>query len=341
VIAPNHLASRQRQAVTSPANYPGLFDRILVSARMTRSAKACGVARYMRSAALEWFNTARVLILLSLLFKFSAFPPAVSAATPSAEDIISNATRSWNALASYDATYELQYMQQKDRTVFHEVWTKAGNNIAFYRFEVLHARQPLIAGPYLQIRNSAGTWEMDTNHAFNTLYASNTPFRPGLEIMTNGMHIKPDVGEATNAGIACFVVTMEAPTRASPADAATTVYDIGETDYLCYRRTDLNAIGRLVSKLTVTALKANQPVDQTNFALPAGLPEVLVTNLNDRLAYLGNQVSQATEGKKFITTTSGRRISKQRLIIAGFLLLNTLVIMTISGIYAKRKMQAR
>ena len=221
--------------------------------------------------------------------------------TPSVSEVLSAARRAFGNIQTFDVTFELQYPFQKNTISYREVWFKQNGDYASYRVETLSSTRKAIFAPgdtpYLHIRNSSGTWEIDSNRALNLEYRKQQPFVPDFEIPTNetfALGVSEDVFD----GKSCFVITNDKYSSIEGlGEPIKTIYYIGKTNNMVYREVGVDSAGEILKNVFVTSLRVNGTLDDSLFSIPKGLPEVVMTNIDQYINYTLEKIKESAKAK--------------------------------------------
>ncbi len=223
--------------------------------------------------------------------------------TTPASEVLAAARLAFGNLQSFDVTFEDQYPFQKRTNTFREAWFKQNGDYASYRFETLSSitRAEWMNMPTrgMQIRNSSGTWEVSSNLALNLEYEKQQPFVPDFCIQTNETFAS-GVAEDIFNGTPCFVITNDQYTDFGLPDLVEptkSIYYIGKTNYLIYRKVGVNPAGEVIENEFVTSLQVNGKLDDSLFAIPKELPELVMTNIHQYVNYTLEKIKESAKAK--------------------------------------------
>jgi len=273
------------------------------------------------------FKTISLLPINALSIIILLLPQMLSAQTPTVNEVLIKARIAWDGIKTYDATFDVYHLLSKRNPTnnFREAWSKSGEGIGFYRFQDLTPPNGIHTVPYLQIRNSSGTWEIVTNgvfkRAFDDEYRREEPFQPDFQIPTN-QAFDAHVAQDEINGMPCFVITTVENANLKHLGAPlTTSYYIAKTNYLVYAEI-VKTSGNILNKSVITSLQINGSLDDTLFAIPFGLQKIIVTNQSQRFAYTLESVKAVDEAKEYIKLPGGAgfRIPIRGLVLASLFL---------------------
>ena len=264
------------------------------------------------------------MICFFVCFLVAVFPRGLSAQTPSVGEILSRAKQALDDVKTYDAIFDVYHpLSTKSQTNgYREVWFKSDKGIKFYRFQSLNPPNDIHTVPYLQIRNSSGTWEILTNgiskRAFDLKYEQR--FQPDFQIPTNREYFA-NVAEEKVDGVSCFVITAkEIPGLSVPSK---TSYYVSKTNYLVHAEITMDSSGNTFKKSIIKSLRINERLDDSLFTLPPGLNIIPVTNQAQLFAYKLETVKAIDQAKGYIKLPGGaadRGIPIRGLVWAGLVL---------------------
>lgn len=230
-----------------------------------------------------------LLHLLTALATFNAL--ATAGPIPDAATIVAKATERLEGVTSYKATIDTKSTAAPAKHwKYLEIWRRMPNGRLFYRLErFLPPPQPF--GPYLYLRNPAGTWEVWTNRAYKLDFESATPYREALPLPDNMKPLVRLSDAKFNGHTSCYLIRQTL--RKPDPDIAATVrakvhvkykeYYIAKSSYLVRAIKWVDENGALVKSSVATQLEYNVPIADSEFAVPANLPR---TNMQTRAEYV-------------------------------------------------------